>query len=159
MSIIICIVLLEGPARKAEEGVVVKIRMVDFDDNTQDDNYRWQLWGLVMTEIIFNLSVGNDKDDIWLQQCWWQRWRVWPVLECCDVDWSDCPHIDCELEWVLWYLWSQGQHHLYDHPRSQRISGRIRSWFNWPTAHPLPLTKTRMDLRKGGTPERIIMWG
>ena len=40
MSIIICIVLLEGPARKAEEGVVVKIRMVDFDDNTQDDNYR-----------------------------------------------------------------------------------------------------------------------
>ena len=40
MSIIICIVLLEGPARKAKEGVVVKIRMVDFDGNTQDDNYR-----------------------------------------------------------------------------------------------------------------------
>ena len=39
MSIIICIVLLEGPARRAEEGVVVKVRMVDFEENTQDDNY------------------------------------------------------------------------------------------------------------------------
>ena len=38
MSIIICKVLLEGPAKKAEEGVVVKIRMVDFEYNTQDDN-------------------------------------------------------------------------------------------------------------------------
>ena len=26
------------------------------------------------------------------------------MLECCEVDWSDWPHIDCELEWVLWYL-------------------------------------------------------
>ena len=39
MSIIICIVLLEGPARKVEEGGVVKIRMVDYDDNSEDDNY------------------------------------------------------------------------------------------------------------------------
>ena len=39
MSIIICIVLLEGPARKAEQGVVVKTRIVDFEENTQDDNY------------------------------------------------------------------------------------------------------------------------
>ena len=38
MSIIKCIVLLEGPARKAEEGVVVKIRMMDYDDNNEDDN-------------------------------------------------------------------------------------------------------------------------
>ena len=40
MSFIICIVLLEGPARKAEEGVVVKIRMVDYDDNSGDDKFR-----------------------------------------------------------------------------------------------------------------------
>ena len=39
MSIIICIVLLEGPARKAEEGVVVKIRRVDYEDNSEDDIY------------------------------------------------------------------------------------------------------------------------
>ena len=26
------------------------------------------------------------------------------MLECWEVDWSDWPHIDCELEWVLWYL-------------------------------------------------------
>ena len=26
------------------------------------------------------------------------------MLECCEVDWSDWPHIDCEFEWVLWYL-------------------------------------------------------
>ena len=25
-----------------------------------------------------------------------------PVLECWDVDWSDCPHIEWEFEWVLW---------------------------------------------------------
>ena len=30
-------VLFEGPARKAEEGVVVKIRMMDYDDNNEDD--------------------------------------------------------------------------------------------------------------------------
>ena len=26
------------------------------------------------------------------------------MLECWEVDWSDWPHIDCEFEWVLWYL-------------------------------------------------------
>ena len=26
------------------------------------------------------------------------------MLECWEVDWSDWPHIDWELEWVLWYL-------------------------------------------------------
>ena len=30
--------LLDGPARKAEEGVDVKIRMVDHEDNNEDDN-------------------------------------------------------------------------------------------------------------------------
>ena len=37
---ITAMVLLDGPARKAEEGVVVKIRVVDYDDNTEDDNCR-----------------------------------------------------------------------------------------------------------------------
>ena len=40
LSIIICIVLLDGPARKAEEDVVVKTRMVSYEDNNEDDNYR-----------------------------------------------------------------------------------------------------------------------
>ena len=34
---ITAMVLLDGPARKAEEGVVVKIRMMDYDDNNEDD--------------------------------------------------------------------------------------------------------------------------
>ena len=29
----------DGTARKAEEGAVVKIMMMNFDDNTEDDNY------------------------------------------------------------------------------------------------------------------------
>ena len=35
---ITAMVLLDGPARKAEEGVVVKTRMVNYDDNNEDDN-------------------------------------------------------------------------------------------------------------------------
>ena len=37
---ITAMVLLDGPARKAEEGVVLKIRMMDHEDNNEDDNYR-----------------------------------------------------------------------------------------------------------------------
>ena len=40
ISIIKCIVLMEGPARKAEQGVVVKIRIVGHDDNSGDDKFR-----------------------------------------------------------------------------------------------------------------------
>ena len=91
-----------------------------------------------MTEIIFDYSNVDDRDDesdLCLSVVTWTGPTAHTSTASLSGCFGTCGHsghhhlYDHERSQRISGCDRSGQHHLYDQ-RSQRISGRIRSWFN-----------------------------